>query len=304
MQLRSLRYFVVLAELLNFREGAAQLHISQPTLTAAIQSLESELGVQLLSRRSKKTELTHAGSVLLVETETLLHMLERAVTLTRASAEGMAGVLSIGFVSTAVTSGLLSPLIRAFREENPGYELTSQNMPTEIQIERLAAGKLDVGLLRLPLRTIRGLEVVPVHFEPLIAILPRSHRLAEKEHLQVADFAGCEFVITARHLAMGYYDFILKILGDAGIPFTISQEVEEMYTLASLVSSGLGVALAPRSVCCYQLENIVFKSMPELPHTGFAVAIRKDERREHVRHFFDLAIRLAHPDRDAAPCHS
>ena len=294
MHFKWLRYFQVAAEVLNFREAAARLGISQPTLSQAIAELEEELQVSLFFRRRQKVELTLAGQTLRRDSEKLFRHLDRAMALTRAAAKGIYGFLRVGFVSSMVTAGVLPSLIRCFRGISPEYELTLRGLSTEEQLVRLAEGSLDVGFVRLPLRNIPELFVEPVHFEPLVLMMPRDHSLAGRDFLPLSALDGESFIFNDRNRATGYYDFLVKILNDAEISFSVAQEAGGMYTLSSLVSSGMGVALAPASVRSYKFDNIVIKDMPQLPGVGCAVVMRRDEEREYVRAFFAMAMQRRH----------
>lgn len=289
MQLKSVHCFLAVSELLNFHGAAERLGISQPALTAQIQGLEEYLGVQLIARSRQKTELTFAGNIFKKEATELLHIIDTAIFRSRATALGLTGYLKIGFISTAVTAGVLSPLISEFREEKPDVELNLQSMSTECQIKSLQEGKIDIGIIRLPVKNINNIDVHPLYFEQLILLLPQSHNLSSRSYIDISELSEVPFIVNARHRATGYYDFIIKVLSNSGVVLNIQQEVEEMYTLCSLVSSGLGVAVAPCSVRCYRFQGIEFKKLPELPRVGIAMITRKNESRECINLFVKLA---------------
>jgi Transcriptional regulator len=289
MQLKSIYCFLAVSELLNFHSAADRLGVSQPALTAQIQALEEFLGVQLFVRNRQKTELTYAGNIFRKEATDLLQIVDGAISRSRATAHGLAGYLRIGFISTAVTAGVLSPLISEFRLMKPDIELNLQSMSTEIQLKALQDGKIDIAIVRLPLKNIEYLEITPLYFEQLILLLPKTHPLASRSYLDLSELSEVPFIINARHRATGYYDFIQKMLSNSGVVLNIQQEVEEMYTLCALVSSGLGVAVAPYSVRCYRLPGIEFKKLLELPRVGIALVTRKNETRECVHLFSSIA---------------
>lgn len=289
MQLKSIQCFMAVSELLNFHSAAEQLGMSQPALTAQIQALEECLGVQLFVRNRQKTELTYAGNIFRKETADLLHIVDSAIARARATAHGLAGYLRIGFISTAVAAGVLSPLISEFRQLKPDIELNLQSMSTESQLEALHDGRIDIAIVRLPLKNISHFEITPLYFEQLILLLPKAHPLSSRSYIDLSELSEVPFILNARHRATGYYDFIQKMLSNSGVILNIQQEVEEMYTLCSLVSSGLGVAVAPCSVKCYRLPGIEFKKLPELPRVGIALVTRKNETLEYVQLFSAIA---------------
>ena len=155
--LRQLRYFIAVAERLHFGRAAAALHISQPPLSRAIQSLEERLGVALFARTRRRVELTAEGARFLDEARRLAAQLETAVTELQGMAAGERGRLRIGFVSLA-DYGVLPSLLKAYKAARPGVALALREMLSPEQAAALAAGDLDFGLLLPPVSGAAGLE--------------------------------------------------------------------------------------------------------------------------------------------------
>src|SRR5580693_1592174 len=150
MELRHLRYFLAVAEELHFHRAATRLHISQPPLSQQIRALERELGVTLLSRNRRRVALTAAGEAFLDDARSILAAVERASERARGIARGSLGTLAIGFVGSAMFSPKLPQILREFRARHPDVELVLRELPTTVQLAALAAGELDVGVIRGP----------------------------------------------------------------------------------------------------------------------------------------------------------
>lgn len=295
MELRAIRSFLSVSNLLSFHRAAQHLGVSQPALTMQIQSLEDALGVQLLERNRQTTSLTYVGSVFRHDAQKLLNRVQYATERTRRAAKGLVGLLRIGFISTLATTSFLPPLISRFRQMHGEMELSLKNLLTVEQIPLLESGQLDVGFFRLPLAQPKDIEVTTVLREPLAVLLPQHHPLAHKPGLTLEALRDSPFVVYSRHHAPGYHDFIMRLLDSAGFNPVIAQEAGEMYTLVSLVAAGFGVALAPSSTRRYHLEGVVWRSLPSLPRAEIAVGIRKDNSQPACRALVELAKTLEHP---------
>jgi DNA-binding transcriptional LysR family regulator len=256
-----LRYFIAVAERLHFGRAAAALHISQPPLSRAVRSLETTLGVSLLTRTRRRVELTPEGARLLDEARRTLTQLERAVQELRGMAAGEQGRLRIGFVSLADFS-VLPGLLRGFKSAHPGVRLALREMLSPEQSAALAAGDLDFGLLLPPVPDT--LEHMVVQRERFVAALPAQHRLArERGPLAMSALAGESFVMVPREIAPGLYDIVAGLAARAGISLNVAQEAIQMQTVVSLVSSGLGAAIVPASLANLGRRGVVYRPLAD-----------------------------------------
>ena len=261
MELRHLRYFVAVAEELHFHRAATRLHISQPPLSQQIRALERELGVTLLARNRRRVALTAAGESFRDDARSILAAVERASERARDIARGAIGTLSIGFVGSAMFSPTLPDILREFRSGHPDVELVLRELPTVAQLNALAAGELDIGVIRGPveLAELDGqLELLTIQRERLVAALPSGHPLASRRRLRPGELRGESFVILARREAPGLYAGLATAMGDAGgLPDDVL-EVAEMQTIISLVAGGFGVSLVPASVGQVERSGVTF----------------------------------------------
>jgi DNA-binding transcriptional LysR family regulator len=277
MELRHLRYYVAVAEECHFGRAAERLHIAQPPLSQQIKALESELGVRLLNRSTRKVELTPAGERFLDRARGILASLDAAGVEAARIASGEVGRLALGFTGTA-TYELLPTLARVLHEDMPGIELDLKGeMLTPRQVTALGDGTIDVGFLRPPVND-PGLEVRVLRREPLIAALPESHPLADRPSVRLADLKAETFISYPSHRRSVVHDAVFAACRRAGFQPTEVQEVAETSTLVAFVAAGLGVALVPASVQHLHITGATFK--PLAGTTGeveLAVAWRKGD---------------------------
>jgi DNA-binding transcriptional LysR family regulator len=248
MELRNVRSFLSLAKTLNFSRTAEIVRLSQPALSLQIQALEKEIGVTLVERhrRGKRTVLTGAGAAFQRDAAGGLAQLGQAMQSARLAAEGKLGVVRLGFVSTAGTH-MVPRLIREYRALNPRVEFSLRNVLTADQGKMLEEGALDLGFLRMPFIGGPSVEVVPIHEEQFVIVLPSSHSLAKKSSVRLRETANETYVLYERAHAPGFHDLMVTILSGAGVMPAVDQAGGEMPTLIALIASGAGIGLLPIS---------------------------------------------------------
>ena len=163
MELRHLRYFVVVAETENVSRAALKLHVSQPALSRQVRDLEEELGFPLLERRAKSVHLTAAGRVFLNEAQAVLQRAAEAVNAARAVATGKQGKLHVGY-APSLTVEILPQALRKFQEQMPGVRVMLHDLSTQEMLDALRHDCLDLALLvRPPKPALRGLRFEELH---------------------------------------------------------------------------------------------------------------------------------------------
>jgi len=259
MELRHLRYFIAVAEELNFRRAAERLHISQPPLTTQLQQLEEEIGVKLLERDSHHVALTAAGGVFLQSCRQLLSDADAAAQAARRAARGEMGRLAIGFIPS-LAHGIVPSLLRDYRRRFPDVELILAEMDTSQQLEELMARRLDVGLMGawLPLENTE-LDLVAIAEEPLIAALPEDHSLAQRRTLHLAALSHEKFVLASRQNASGYNRWLIRLCEKAGFkPQIVRESYRRTTTVLNYVAAGFGVTIVPAQFSRVPTSGIVF----------------------------------------------
>jgi DNA-binding transcriptional LysR family regulator len=236
--LRQLRYFVAVAEEGNLTRAAGRLHIAQQSLSQQIRALEAQLGVTLFERSAHGVELTDVGAVLLREARPVLARAERAFEAVRRAARGEQGELRVGFLST-VANYFMPPVVRAFRERHPGVNLHTEDLTIAALVAGLRDGALDAALTRPPLVDDLATEVVLR--EPVAAVLPEGHPLADRAELTLADLADEPWVLTPRASWPPWHRQYDEDFARAGYRPRVVQRGTTPQGLLALVAAGVGV---------------------------------------------------------------
>lgn len=256
MKLHYLKYFCVLAEELHFHRAADRLAISQPPLSAAIKSLEQELGVQLLRRNSKIVELTSAGFAFLTEAREILERVSRAGDLVRALDEGMRGRLDIG-LSGSLLYREVPRIVSRFRDEMPAVDVVLHELSTAEQIEKLMRRKLDAGFLHgstLPPQ----LQSRALASDEFVLCLPARHPLATRKAVNLRDLEQERFVMFSRDAAPSNHDNVVAVFSAAGIHPRTVHMARTWMTIIALVSQFAGVAVVPKSIARAGMHGVRF----------------------------------------------
>lgn len=255
MDLRLLRYFMVLAEERHFRRAALRLSISQPPLSLAIRQLEESLGTKLFHRNSRNVELTVAGRALQSEATFLLRRVDEVRDFVRAVDDEKSGLLRVGFGGSTLYRGLPA-IVRTFRKRCPNVELRLQELGSAEQIVALKRDEIDFGFIN-GLDAPDGLDGFRFCREPFLACLSVDHRNAAKRSVRLKDLAAEEFVLFGRSASPAYFNSILEICQSAGFSPTVVHEVRHWVSVMSAVAHGLGVALVPKSMTAANIAGVV-----------------------------------------------
>jgi len=298
MELRSLRYFVALAEELHFGRAARRLSITQPPLSLAIRALEAELDVQLFARNRRHVALTHAGAAFLDQARGVLARAAEAVETARAADRGDVGRLVIGFMSASIYT-LLPPLLRSFAATHPGVRLDLRELPLPQQWEALRRGDIDAGFVRPPVADT-AFDHAPLLDEPLRVALPSGHRLAAASRIGIAQLRNEPFVMFQKSPGLVLHDLVLGFCMQHGFAPRVAQEASQTHAVIGLVSAGIGVALAPASAQEIRLRGVTFRPLRERsPRIGTLLAWRRDDHSPALRAFIDTARGIDHRTRPA-----
>jgi DNA-binding transcriptional LysR family regulator len=287
MELRHLRYFVAVAEELNFSRAAQKLHIAQPPLSQQIQDLEIELGVQLFERTKRRVRLTEAGKVFLEEVEKVFAQVDRAIEASHRASRGEIGKLAIAFNSSA-TYSVLPDLLHQFHQQYPEVELILQELTTSQQLDKLQQNQIDVGLLYLPIDT-KELTVISVLKEPLMVALSASHPLAKQSTIAIADLSDRPFILPPPQLGEGLYTQIMQYFEQINFYPKTTQTATLLQTAIALVAGGVGTAIVPASLQNLQRKGVVYRAIvPTAPEIEIALAWPNNNASPVLQKFLDL----------------
>lgn len=245
LELRHLRYFVVTAEVQNFRRAADRLNIVQPALSRQIRDLETQLGVALFERLPRGVRLTPAGRSYAAEARKILAAVDTAKLAAQRICRGEQGELRIGISDLAGTSSIVMTALRRFRSRLPLVNLQLQAMPTMAQVEALHEERLDVGLIFGFRNLPETLELHEVASYRVLLAMPSDHRLAAYDTVSLADLRNDEFIISAvTPLVRDQLEIELRGLG---FEPKVAQTVPSTEMALGLVAAGAGVALVNSS---------------------------------------------------------
>ncbi|MDE1182366.1 LysR family transcriptional regulator [Paraburkholderia sp.] len=259
MELRQFRYFVVVAEELNFTRAADRLNMTQPPLSRQIQQIEEDVGLPLFERGVRPMRLTEAGRIFYTHARRLVDEADEVAQLTRRLAQ-LAERIVIGFVPSTLY-GALPAVIRAFREAAPKIEVSLIEMFTVEQLGALKGARIDVGFGRVRFDDPQVIREVLTD-EPLIAALPEGHRLtAGAAPVDLAALAQETLIIYPSTPRPSFADQQLSAFRDQALEPRAIHEVRELQTALGLVAAQVGVTLVPRSVEGLRPHGVEYRAL-------------------------------------------
>jgi DNA-binding transcriptional LysR family regulator len=261
VELRHFRYFVAVAEELNFSRAAERMHMAQPPLSAAIRQLERELGVDLFARTTREVRLTDAGRAFLRGARRTLADAERASEDAKRAADGELGQLRIAY-SWSTRFETLPALGRAFRASHPDVELLSQEMWNARMPGAFGSGSIDIALSLCP-EIVAELELAPIRSERLVALLPEAHPLAGEDAIPLSALADQDFVLFPREIAPRLHDAFVAIYRRAGFEPRLRNESFHTGWDLGVLTEIPAVAIAPESVAGELPDGIVAVALSE-----------------------------------------
>jgi DNA-binding transcriptional LysR family regulator len=289
VELRHVRYFIAVAEYLNFSKAAQQLHIAQPPLSRQIRQLEEDLGVTLFVRSKRRVELTKAGLVFLDEARKLVVQAGHATEAARHAQKGEFGVVRIG-----IASGLGGVVGRAVAEHCrrfPAINIECKDVFSTVQNEALHKHDIDVGFLRPPVDPV-NLDCELLFEEEFVVILPKAHRLANRKSVRLADVADETLIIFDRKFSSGLYDKVLGLYSRLGLTphFAVTHVEAHEEAGAIMVASGKAIFIGAGAIVTRSVDGIQLASVPlneAEAKIEVYMAWRKDEVSAAVLSFLD-----------------
>ena len=295
--LRLIRYFVTVAEERNVTRAAERLHISQPSLSAAIQQLERQLGVELLVRVGRRIEITPAGELLRERGQELLEQANAVVEEVRGRDETGAGRLSLG-VSPTARFGMAQRLLAACTTQVPAVMLYTTEDTTGALLRDLAHGRLDVAITFCAQDPPAGVKLQLLDDESAIVHLPSDHRLAARRQLRLADLDKETILVGATDDSKGFSSRVLLAFHAAGLtPRTLADPYPDLGLQA--VRERLGIVIYPRSAFPAELPGSAFVPLVPPLRMPFHLAYRAPPRTAALRSVLQVARTLEPAGADA-----
>lgn len=295
MELRHLRYFITVAEELNFSKAALKLYTAQPSLSQQIKDLEEDIGVKLLHRTKRKVELTEEGAVFLEQARLTLAQADKAVAMARQVSQAKQQMLRIGFVPVAEMK-IFPYVLPNLRVQNPDLKIELLSMNNNDQMKAIKKGELDITFTRHNFNSDE-IESQFVLREPLIFILPKDHPLAKYERIPVKALNGIDFIIPAAEQSQNLHDMILNFAKTNGIEFNIVQKADNILFNINSIGMGLGCTILPGYIAPLTMNNTIIRPLDiELPYLDLYVSYRKNSNSPSVDKFMELLTRVFYLD--------
>ncbi|MBF8754760.1 LysR family transcriptional regulator [Pseudomonas guariconensis] len=275
--IRQLRYFVEIAENGSFSAAAERLYIAQSALSRQIKELEQQLGTPLFERTARQPRLTAAGLAFLDRARHLLADLDKAERLAREIGQGLRGSLRLNHSSTVPLTGRLLERLGGYLEANPGVSLEIAQQSSEAQLEDIAQGRLEIGLLRLPvLRQHQDVETHTLFSEPLLLAVAAGHPLANATQVDLERLRDERFISIPHRQRGGLSYLSASLCMKAGFFPRAAQVVSRKTTQLQLIQAGFGVALLPACMRDIAPASVQFVPLDEPCQSTVALACRRD----------------------------
>jgi LysR family hydrogen peroxide-inducible transcriptional activator len=241
VNLRDLQYLVALADHQHFGRAAAASFVSQPTLSTQVRKLEEELGVALVERAPRRVMLTPVGREIVERARRILGDVAELKETARRTRDPEAGTVRLGLFPT-LGPYLLPHVVPRLRERFPRLELLLVEEKTAVILRQLREGRLDAGVLALPLHDDQ-LHVEPLFDEPFLLAVPEAHPLAQRDSVRISDLAHESLLLLEDGHCLR--DQALDVCGLAGAGEKAGFRATSLETLRQMVAANVGVTLLP-----------------------------------------------------------
>lgn len=286
MEIRQLKYFIVLAEELNFSRAAEKLFISQPPLSKHIKSLEEELGVLLFERGSKGVTLTKEGKLFYEEARQIVHQTNQLTRKVKVSNHSYNDTLNIGFVYTAMRL-FLPKIVKAFEKKFPEAKLKLWEYSSIKDFQdKLLNYELDIAFVFPPVAH-EQIENTVIHSEDIYMVIPKSHPLANAERASITQFKEEHILLQPREVAPQIFDlFVYKCEAELGFQPKIKTEATSQQARIDMVEAEMGITYVSGSLRdLYRNVSFVKPIDPELTKVSIAIAENKTIEKPLIEEF-------------------
>jgi DNA-binding transcriptional LysR family regulator len=296
MELRHLRYFVAVADELNFTRAAEKLHLAQPSLTRQIHILEEELNVRLFDRSKNQVSLTPEGKSFLVDARRLVAASLESIKSVQRLSRGESANLNLGYLFK-FNFDLLPATLKTFYNSSPDIAVNLFDMSPAEQLIALEARKIDLGFVGL--RPTGGnkhsaslvWECVAHH--PVVAVLPAKHPLAKKSKVKITDLKAQFFVAMSEETHPGSREWLAGMCKSAGFTPRIIQDVSIEAGIMTFVAEGLGVTLAREQIKKLSHAGVVFRPVVPPAQADYWIAWHRENQSQSLRQYVDIVKKEA-----------
>lgn len=287
LELRSLRYFLVLADTLHYTQAAELLFISQSALSQHIKQLERTLGTSLFNRTNRKVNLSQAGELLVKEATVILQQVDLSMERWQLSLDGVMGQLKIGFVGSAMQR-YLPPIIKKFSVTHSKINFFLEEFTNTEQLKGLEMEQLDIGFMRSN-KVPSDIHIKSVYSENFSLVLPLDHAIDAFNFKNLGEFSEEYFVLFPNENSPMYFQQIQNLCADYGFSPRISHKSIHGPTIFKLVENGMGIAIVPNSLRDEYNYKIKFIELDMVAYkTELFAAWRKDNENPALQFFLEM----------------
>src|SRR6185295_15707931 len=296
MELRHLRYFVAVAEELNFTRAAEKLRLAQPSLTRQIHNLEEEIGVRLLDRTRNQVSLTEEGQRFLVDARRLVTLSLESVRAVQKFSRGESGQLNIGYLFK-FNFNLLPATLATFYEACPEIAVNLFDMSPAEQLRALETRKIDLAFVGLrpsvASKHMAELAWECVAHHDVVVVLPERHPLAKKRRIKIADLKSLFFVAMSEETHPGSRNWLSGVCQAGGFTPRILQDVDLESGIMTFVAEGLGVTLAREQIKNLPHPGVVFRPLAASVKADYWIAWHRGNRSQALDLYIDIVKKEA-----------
>ncbi len=287
IELRSLRYFMVLSETLHYRKAAEILYISQSALSQQIKQLEAVLGASLFDRTNRRVTLSSAGVLLVKEARLILKQVDDSMERWQLSQKGVIGQLKIGFVGSAMQMYLPS-ILKQFGKAHPKINFHLEELTNTEQIKALEKEQIDIGFMRSN-RVSSDLMIKSVYKENFALVLPKDHFITRNNFKNMGQLSEESFILFPNENSPMYFQQIQNLCTDHGFSPRISHKSIHGPTIFKLVENGMGISIVPNSLRDEHNYKIRFLELDQVPYkTELFAAWNKSGTNPAVDYFLEM----------------
>src|SRR5438309_2075983 len=279
MELRHFRYFVAVAEALNFTKASARLRVAQPALSRQMTDLEDEIGVDLMKRSPRGVTLTAEGKLFLDEVRELLKRADESVEKVRALARGEYGELHVGYAPSP-TVEILPPALAAFQKAVPRVKLLLHDLSSDELIAGLQNATLELAIMVQPSgEQTAGIEFEALRSYPLCVAMTAAHPFARLKSITLEKLAAEPLVAFRRKDYPESYRFLDRVFASCPTKPRIAVECDSASSLITEVEAGRGIALSSTVFKLVSGKRLLYRPLTgttEVASVGIARASKGD----------------------------
>lgn len=272
MNITQLKCFIAAAETLHFGRAAQTLDILPATLGRQLKQFEDHLGVPLFQRTTRAVSLTEAGNRVLADARALVVQAEAFEEKARAVRSAEAHVLRVGAIDSAA-AGLIPQILQPLHEAHPEIEIQIVEQKTIHLLPKLLSGSLDIAFCRPPDLRDPRLVFRTLFYETAVVALPKSHPLADRDAIEIADLSEEPLIVPDRRSRPHSHDLTMSLFLGAGLTARVAQIAEEKQTIVNLVAAGTGLAIVPRWTSRLRVKGVRFIPLAKTDATSQAKLI-------------------------------